>query len=147
MNTSISIPSFRGEYTFLSNFHPIIIRYNGITFPSVEHAYQATKSASVDVQKAFPYLTAAQAKKYGREISIRSDWLAVQLYIIKDLLVLKFKNPPLRKALLDTGRELIEEGNTWGDRFWGVCNGVGQNHLGRILMDIRESILLEEKKC
>lgn len=32
--------------------------------------------------------------------------------------------------------ELIE-GNTWGDRIWGVCDGVGENRLGKILMRVR----------
>jgi predicted NAD-dependent protein-ADP-ribosyltransferase YbiA (DUF1768 family) len=33
--------------------------------------------------------------------------------------------------------ELIE-GNWWGDTYWGVCNGVGENHLGKLLMKIRD---------
>ena len=46
----------------------------------------------------------------------------------------------LRSLLVATGdRELIE-GNTWGDTFWGVDKntGQGENHLGRILMELRD---------
>jgi hypothetical protein len=32
----------------------------------------------------------------------------------------------------------LVEGNTWNDRYWGVCRGVGQNKLGHLLMKLRE---------
>lgn len=36
----------------------------------------------------------------------------------------------------------ITEGNYWNDKFWGVClkSNQGQNHLGKLLMNIREEI-------
>jgi len=30
-----------------------------------------------------------------------------------------------------------EIGNHWGDRYWGVCDGKGENNLGKIQMGIR----------
>jgi hypothetical protein len=42
--------------------------------------------------------------------------------------------------LLLTGDEELIEGNFWGDVFWGVCNGVGKNHLGKILMEVRSEL-------
>lgn len=48
--------------------------------------------------------------------------------------------PELRTKLLSTGDLEIIEGNHWGDTFWGVCNGTGENHLGRILMQVREDL-------
>ena len=59
---------------------------------------------------------------------------------MEEALRIKFSNPKLRKALLDTGDEYLEEGNTWGDQYWGVCNGVGKNKLGKLLMKIRQEI-------
>jgi len=56
----------------------------------------------------------------------------------------KFKNESLRKKLLDTGEAFIIEGNWWNDRFWGVCDGVGENHLGIILMNERKRIRDED---
>ena len=50
------------------------------------------------------------------------------------------QNPELRDALLATGNSLLIEGNTWGDYFWGKVNGHGENHLGLILMDVREKL-------
>jgi len=44
----------------------------------------------------------------------------------------------LKLRLLATGDETLQEGNRWNDRYWGVCRGVGKNHLGNILMEVRE---------
>jgi predicted NAD-dependent protein-ADP-ribosyltransferase YbiA (DUF1768 family) len=46
-------------------------------------------------------------------------------------------NAELRSALIATGDAYLEEGNDWGDRVWGVYQGVGENRLGRILMKVR----------
>ncbi len=53
------------------------------------------------------------------------------------LLTLKFKDPYLRDKLLRTGEARLIEGNWWKDRFWGQVNGVGENHLGRLLTLVR----------
>lgn len=50
------------------------------------------------------------------------------------------QNTELKKRLLSTGNEHLEEGNTWGDKIWGTVNGVGENRLGKILMRIREEL-------
>ena len=41
-----------------------------------------------------------------------------------------------------TGNLVLEEGNGWHDTFWGVDlkTGEGENHLGRILMQVREEL-------
>ncbi len=62
---------------------------------------------------------------------------------MRQLLEIKFDldlNPTLAYALYNTGEVDLIEGNTWKDYFWGVCSGVGENHLGRILMEIRSSL-------
>lgn len=57
---------------------------------------------------------------------------------MKEICKAKFdQKEELRQQLL-TGNEFLEEGNTWGDRVWGTVDGVGQNHLGKILMEIRK---------
>jgi hypothetical protein len=57
-----------------------------------------------------------------------------------DILRIKFQNPRMRDALIGTnGVKLIEE-NEWNDTFWGVCNGRGQNHLGKLLMQVRSEL-------
>lgn len=135
------IDSFQGEYRWLSNFWPALVIFDGDYYPTVEHAYQAAKttdrSARIRIHRAE---TPGLAKKLGRGLAMRPDWDTFKLEVMLILLRQKFTDPELRRKLLETGdRELIE-GNTWGDRFWGVCGGTGENHLGKILMHVREAI-------
>ena len=65
----------------------------------------------------------------------------VKVKLMFDLVTEKFKqNPELKQKLLETGNQELIEGNTWNDTFWGVCNGQGQNWLGKILMLVRSEI-------
>jgi predicted NAD-dependent protein-ADP-ribosyltransferase YbiA (DUF1768 family) len=90
-------------------------------------------------------MTAGQAKKYGRKIKIRLDWKEKKLEIMMGIVALKFiQHPELMAKLMATGDIQIIEENTWGDRFWGVCQGKGHNYLGIILMSIR-ALNQEEK--
>lgn len=59
---------------------------------------------------------------------------------MKELIMIKFQNPLLKEKLLNTGDALLIEGNTWRDYYWGECKGKGENHLGKILMEVREII-------
>lgn len=85
-----------------------------------------------------------EAKRLGRKATLRLDWEKVKLTIMEDLLRQKFAWKELKEKLLSTGDEELVEGNTWSDTFWGVCNGKGENHLGKLLMKIREE--LKEKQ-
>lgn len=137
-----AILAFRGPYAFLSNFHPCEIAIGELTAPSVEHAYQALKTLSAE--EAGWVLAASDprvAKQRGRKVTLRPDWRAVQLPGMEQALRLKFApGSELAKKLLDTGDAELVEGNRWNDRFWGVCRGVGRNHLGRLLMLIRQEL-------
>jgi ribA/ribD-fused uncharacterized protein len=128
------------KYEFLSNFHMAPVLYEGILYPSSEHAYQAAKSLDPVVRNRVAKLsTAGQSKKAGRQISIRPDWEQVKYDIMSEIVLLKFmQHPDLKEKLLATGDEELVEGNTWGDSYWGVCRGVGQNKLGEILMKVRK---------
>jgi predicted NAD-dependent protein-ADP-ribosyltransferase YbiA (DUF1768 family) len=57
---------------------------------------------------------------------------------MEDILMRKFAHLELRGLLLATGDAHLEEGNWWGDYFWGVCKGKGENNLGKILMKVRD---------
>src|SRR3954468_6821071 len=46
-----AIDSFQGEYRFLSNFWPAGVEFEGITYPTAEHAYQAAKTLDVALRK------------------------------------------------------------------------------------------------
>jgi ribA/ribD-fused uncharacterized protein len=84
--------------------------------------------------------TAAIAKKLGQSCKLIGDWEDLKIVIMRELLFLKFALPSLRASLLETGDADLIEGNTWGDTFWGVCRGRGQNWLGKLLMEVRAEI-------
>jgi len=133
------ISEFRGPYRFLSNFWPAIVSLDGVFYPTVEHVYQAAKSSDIRYRKNILLCaTPGDAKRLGSRAKLRPDWEEVKVQIMHNLVLQKFQQYNLRKLLLDTGDQYIQEGNNWGDRFWGVCNGVGENHLGKILMSVRE---------
>lgn len=134
--------SFRGRFRFLSNFWHAPFQWRGANWPSVEHAYQAAKTVDAyDAVRIARAVTAAKAKQLGQEVQLRHDWEGVKLGIMFELVSAKFKqNSELAERLLSTGEAHLEEGNTWGDRYWGTVDGVGQNHLGRILMRVRSQL-------
>lgn len=136
------ISEFKDSYRFLSNFWPCTVTYEGMTFKTVEHAFVAAKTTDMSkryiVQKA---PTASIAKRYGRSLELRHDWENIRLDVMSHLVYEKFsKNASLKAKLLATGDEYLQEGNTWNDTFWGVCRGKGANHLGKILMQVREQL-------
>lgn len=145
------IDSFSGEYGFLSNFYefPVTALWdddNTVSVPTVEHAFQAAKAGVRDDFYAICSAPTARAcKQKGRTITLRPDWEGVKLDVMKRILREKFSNGDLRARLLKTEEAMLVEGNTWGDRFWGVCRGAGENHLGRLLMEIREEIKKSQK--
>lgn len=114
-----------------------------VRFPTVEHAYQAAKTLDLKARERIRLLpTAGKAKAAGKRLKLRDDWEEVKIGIMRGLLRQKFAPGTfLAGVLLETGeRELIEV-NTWGDRFWGECpRGVGENHLGKLLMEIRAEL-------
>lgn len=139
------IDSFTRENGFLSNFYPSQIVINGLVYSTVEHAYQAAKCKhSVDADRIRKSTSPGVAKKLGRRVVIRDDWEKVKTDVMFELVHEKFKqNKELRDLLIATGTAELKEGNWWGDTFWGVDDktGVGENHLGRILMMVRAGLI------
>lgn len=124
----MAITSFSGKYRFLSNF-----------LGGVEFAYQAAKTRDeIEIAEIMSSRSPAEAKKIGRRVTLRDDWDDIKDNVMYKLVKAKFEHPDYRKLLLETGDEEIVEGNWWGDTYWGMCNGVGQNKLGKILMRVRD---------
>lgn len=135
------IGNFNGKYAFLSNFYPSLIFLDGDDLPcsTVEHYFQASKTRDfMEVVDILQAPTPGKAKRLGRKCTLRSDWDKIKDSVMEEALRKKFAKPELRQLLLDTGDEYLEEGNTWGDQYWGVCNGIGKNKLGKLLMKLRE---------
>lgn len=135
----MTVEAFDGEFRFLSNFHPAQVSHDGINFPTTEHAFQAAKTLDFQARREVSALsTPGKAKRAGRELVLRPDWEQIRVQIMLELTLLKFaRNRNLCGQLIVTGNQHLIEGNNWNDTFWGVCNGQGQNNLGKILMHVR----------
>jgi len=141
MTQQQSIRGFFGPFRFMSNFVPCIVELDGLQFASTEHAYVAAKTLDQTKRLEISLVeTAGQVKRLGRKIKLRADWEEVKIDIMRDLLIQKFAQEPFKSQLLATGDAYLEETNTWNDMFWGVCEGVGYNTLGWLLMEIREDL-------
>lgn len=137
----MAITKFEGDYAFLSNFYYSPIDFDGRRYSTVEHAFQAAKTFS-GTERAAIYCaeTPGKAKRLGRNVTLRSDWGDVKVGIMHNLLKLKFSDETLKHKLIATKERFLMEGNDWGDTFWGVCNEVGDNNLGVLLMKIRRDL-------
>lgn len=138
------INKFTGKYYFLSNFSDSKIEIEGMTFNNAEAAYHSFKNPKRS--KEFQTLNPSAAKKLGRTIDLREDWEQIKDNIMYKVVLAKFsQNQDLAQKLIDTKDKELEEGNTWNDTYWGTCNGVGKNMLGRILMLVRKHLINERK--
>ena len=141
-----TISKFKDEYEFLHNYYPHAVQYEGIVYPTNEHAFQAAKTLDIRTRKEIASCeTPGKAKEMGNHIPLRSDWESVKTGVMRDLCRLKFSDPTLRRRLLSTEGCYLIEGNHWGDTCWGMVNGRGENRLGKILMDLRSEFLLADK--
>ena len=143
-NINTAIMSFRGEYSFLSNFYEgKVFTYKGLKFNNTEAPFHAEKCWSR--AKEFEMIRPLQSKRLGRRVLMRKDWDQIKDRVMYDVCYAKFTQDPVLKAkLLATGNRELVEGNTHGDRCWGMTcsNGVwiGENRLGKVLMKLREDL-------
>ncbi len=141
MTSSTAIDLFRGEYRFLSNFCPARVTWGDEIYRTIEHAYQAAKTLDLgERRRVREAATPGDARRIGRTVTQDLNWIDYRLSVMYLLLVQKFSHPPFRQLLLDTHPRRLIEGNTWGDTFWGICNGAGLNHLGLLLMRVRNEL-------
>ena len=135
------IEQFNDEYRWLSNFYPCTLRFRGKRYPSVEYAYLSAKSEDKAWKKMCSegWEKPGKMKKKSQFVALVPNWDAIKIDVMRECLALKFSQEPFRTWLLDTGARHLQEGNTWGDSFWGVDleTGEGENHLGKLLMELR----------
>lgn len=151
------IPKFEGEHFFLSNFYESPIEFDKpgggkLTFMSGEAAFQAAKYKVMEcddrdklqyIHKIMNAVSPKQAKYFGRSVNINLEkWETIKVDCMREVVYAKFTHEGLYgqsmgDALLKTGHAMLVEGNTWGDKFWGRCEGRGYNILGSILMEVR----------
>lgn len=149
-----AIEGFRGEYRFLSNFfrlpEPIVEIYEDkdsgkmipVKFHTMEHAYQASKYQSLDkVLEVAACDSPGGAKRKGRQYVARPDWESIKLDVMLYFVRKKFQIPYFKERLLATGEQTLYEVNNHGDVFWGTDTFLdGENHLGYILMQVRQEL-------
>lgn len=143
-NFSISNDKF-----YLSNFYPCDINYEGITYPSTEHAYQAAKSLKLEDRELIrDAKTCKVAKSLGFKVELRPGWDQIKYFVMLDILRIKFLYPDIAMKLMQELDDELVEYNYWHDNFWGICtcqrcsdNSVGLNSLGKILIQVKGELL------
>ncbi len=139
-----SITDFHAEgYDYLSNFYEAEVEYRGLRYGSNEAAFQAQKCMTEEEKLPFTEARPSKSKGMGRRVLLRPDWEEVKVGIMEEIVRAKFnQHPELAERLLATGDKVLIEGNHWGDTCWGVDTrtGQGENHLGKILMKVREEL-------
>lgn len=153
----IKFNSYSHEYCWLSNFYEqdkllyLNILNNKIPFNSVESAFQSIKllylvnnMPDLDLINNFKYfstLSKANAKYAGNKLLINiKNWDNDRLDNMKELIIRKFTNNNLKEKLIATGNKKLIEFCT-GSKFWGVDKyGNGDNHLGIIIENVRNSL-------
>jgi N-glycosidase YbiA len=131
---------------YLSNFSPHPIEIEAITWPTVEHYYQAQKFVGTQFMELSDRIrraaTPEEAAAIGRNplYTPSLDWQQRKPKVMYLAVHQKFlTHVDLRELLLATGdQEIIEDSPR--DYFWGCgADGTGLNQLGQILMAVRFS--------
>lgn len=142
MRTStISFYSVQDEYGEFSNFALFPITLKGKRWPTSEHYFQAKKFLNLgdqeEIRRARTPMIAARMGR-DRRRSLRGDWEAVKVSVMREALDAKFRqHADLTALLLSTGEATLVE-HTENDDYWGDGgDGSGKNMLGRLLMDVR----------
>ena len=137
------ISCFDNEFAFLSNAYNSDILCQGLTYKNAESAYQAQKSSNIVMKRAFTDISANKAKAIGKLLVLPENWNPV--VEMEAVVFKKFKqNKDLAELLIATNDAMIAPNGIGA--FWGVENGNGENHLGVILMKIRETLKIEQDK-
>lgn len=143
-------------YGEFSNFYESVMKIDGIKYPTVEHYYQSKKFEGTVFEGYIRHQSSPmRAKKlaYSDESKqyLQDDWERNKIQIMARGLFYKFKNPALKNLLLSTGDAEILE-HSAKDFFWGTEKDEydeptdGSNVLGKMLMELRNRLRLEEDK-
>lgn len=145
-DTDSQVFFYEQDFYVLSNFSAFNLEWEGLTFPTSEHAYHWAKfephyTALRDELRTAPSAHEAFKLAERNKHCRREDWDDVKVRIM--FLILRAKadqHEYVRRKLLATGdRELIED--SWRDDFWGWGpNRDGKNMLGKLWMEVRAEL-------
>ena len=140
------INNFTGDFSFLNGFYETPVVYNFRTYRCSECAYYAQKTLDGEKRESFEKLKGESAYKLNKQLKVRVDWELLKETEMYNITWCKFtQNEDLKKLLLDTGEKFLIDVNTYGDEFWGISEGKGENLRGFILMNIRSRLRTVEK--
>lgn len=144
-NNSIAGFFLSGWYVF-DNFAPFQVEWRGKLYPTSEHAYQAAHFVDIAPEFAEQIRLAKsprEASDVANEHSDREDpeWKSKRLGFMKEIVRCKLEQHAyIRQTLTESGDKYIVEMND-NDEFWGWGkNHDGENHLGKIWMQLRDEI-------
>ena len=137
-----------GEYGYLASYSNHGFTIDNVFYPTVEHFYQASKFADINLKKRIINCkTPKEASVIGRDRNNKriDDFNKIKLDIMYKGVYEKFRqNPDILNKLLNTGNEEIREMTT-KESYWGVGPQLdGENHMGIILMKVREQLRKEK---
>jgi len=141
-------------YGAFSNLYRRSIVFDGVEYPTSEHAYQAAKPRKESIRKWLlsaptPALVAMAAHGlYYWDVS--PDWSKIKFERMKSVLMAKYtQHIDLKDLLLSTKDAILIESTKIDNpvnRLWGQVNGKGQNMLGKLLMEVRDELIQQNKK-
>ncbi|MES3007442.1 MAG: NADAR family protein [Pseudomonadota bacterium] len=147
-NSTFEIHFYRANekpFGVFSNLYRRSIEFEGTTYPTSEHAYQAGKARKAAVREwilSAPTPALAAMAAHGLYVwDVVPDWAQIKFDRMRAVLRAKFdQHVDLRDLLLSTGdARLVEKGtvNNAVNRLWGEVDGKGENMLGLMLMELR----------
>ncbi len=136
--------STKKPYGEFSNFSGFPVYVDGEWWSTSEHYYQAQKYETEELRNWVQFApTPMEAANRGRDPKFpkRDDWDQVKNGFMEKVLFDKYhRHDVLRELLLSTGESHIYE-HTTNDCYWGDCGDrTGKNHLGLLLMKVRNSL-------
>lgn len=143
-DTEKQIFFYEHEFYVFSNFSSFQLEWKGYVWMTSEHAYHSEKFNDSEIlRKLKEARSAHEAIKlaYANKDNYIKDWDEIKLKVMKEILRAKVdQHPYVKQKLIESGnRELIED--SWRDSFWGWGpNKDGQNHLGKLWMEVRSEL-------
>lgn len=142
-------------YGAFSNLFPRPVEFEGRTYATSEHAYQAGKAAKPAVRDwilSAPTPSLAAMAAHGLYVwDVVPNWADIKFDRMRAVLRAKFEqHADLKALLISTGEaRLVEAGtvNNAVNRLWGEVEGKGQNMLGVMLMELRSEYAKPEPKA
>ena len=135
-------------YGAFSNLSRWTVTFEGVEYPTAEHAYQAGKARKESVRDWI--LSAPSPSLVAMAAHGLYYWDIVpggsknKFHRMKNILMAKYtQHPELRELLESTGDKRLVESATVDNevnRTWGEVNGKGKNMLGVLLMEVREEL-------